>query len=139
MSHSPLEILRHVLLECDVIAANVGRYDRDSFLKDLFAQRAFTRSLSVVGEAVWKLRRDHPGLLTDGGPVPWGQIAGMRHRIVHDYMDVNYDVVWRACTEEIVPLRAGVSRMVAELEAEAGAAPAPDPEDVGYRPATARG
>ncbi len=45
--------------------------------------------------------------------IPWKQITGIRHRIVHDYMGVDYDILWEVATrhcpqliqtlEEIVP------------------------------------
>jgi len=44
-----------------------------------------------VGEAAARVstafRARHPD-------VPWRQIIGMRHRIVHDYLDVDFDIVW---------------------------------------------
>lgn len=41
--------------------------------------------------------------------IPWAGIIGMRHKVVHDYMAVDEDVVWKTSVEEI-------PRLVAALE-----------------------
>jgi uncharacterized protein with HEPN domain len=108
MSRSPLELLRHIADECEFLREATPHYDREEFLNDPLAKRAFTRSLSIIGEAVWKLRRDHPEALPADDVVPWAQIAGMRHRIIHEYMETEYTLVWLVCTEEIPPLHIAV-------------------------------
>lgn len=41
-----------------------------------------------------EFQREHP-------EVPWPAIIGMRHKIVHDYLSVDEDRVWRTATEEL--------------------------------------
>ncbi len=31
----------------------------------------------------------------------WAAIVGMRHKVVHDYMDVDVDIVWNTAVTEI--------------------------------------
>ena len=49
----------------------------------------------MVGEAAWRtsaaFQAAHPSL-------PWKQIAGFRHRAVHDYFDIDNRVVWLIAT-----------------------------------------
>ena len=47
--------------------------------------------------------------MTRSTSIPWGGIVGMRHKVVHDYMDVDEDVVWKTSVDEI-------PRLVAALE-----------------------
>ncbi|MEJ2287437.1 MAG: DUF86 domain-containing protein, partial [Deinococcales bacterium] len=35
------------------------------------------------------------------GTEPWRQITGIRHRLVHDYMDVDYDILWEVATRDL--------------------------------------
>ncbi|MBM4329421.1 MAG: DUF86 domain-containing protein [Deltaproteobacteria bacterium] len=36
--------------------------------------------------------------------VPWKNITGIPHRIVHDYIGVDYDILWEVVTRHIPSL-----------------------------------
>ncbi len=80
------------------LVAGASRADLDT---DEKLRLALVRALQVIGEAAWRVSEPfqdaHPRL-------PWKRIAGFRHRVVHDYFDIDYDVVWRIATEEMQPL-----------------------------------
>ena len=64
--------------------------DRSDFLSDPTLQRAFVRSLEIVGEAAKQLSRE----FRDRHPtVPWRAMAGMRDRMIHNYLGVDYEIV----------------------------------------------
>jgi uncharacterized protein with HEPN domain len=44
--------------------------------------------------------------------VPWKQVRGIRHRIVHDYMDVEYDVIWEVAVRDLPGLIAQLEEIV---------------------------
>ena len=71
-------------------------YDRESALR-----LALTHLIQVIGEAARRVsvqfRDRHP-------QIPWEAIAGMRSKIVHDYMNVDEDIVWDSVTQELQPL-----------------------------------
>ncbi len=80
-----------------------GRTRSDLDDDDMF-QYALVRAITVLGEAAGQVSEEvtarHP-------EIPWRDITGMRHRLVHDYRDVDLDRVWTAATEnvpELVPL-----------------------------------
>jgi uncharacterized protein with HEPN domain len=47
--------------------------------------------------------------------VPWGQIVAVRHRIVHAYFDLDWEILWNAAVDDIPRLREQVSRIL-EIE-----------------------
>lgn len=63
--------------------------------------------LSVVGEAAWKLSKAAQQAYPE---VPWLKIAGMRHRLVHDYGEVDSAVSYRAVTEHLPSLLEAVRK-----------------------------
>lgn len=75
-----------------------------------------TRLVEIVGEAAnhvsLEVQRAHP-------EVPWRQIIGMRHRITHDYFEVDLEILWSVLTVELVALLPQVERILAEVSASA--------------------
>jgi uncharacterized protein with HEPN domain len=65
--------------------------------------------LQIVGEAA----RHVSQAFQDAHPeVPWNAIIGMRQKVVHDYMNIDEDVVWTTATQELAPLVAQLERIV---------------------------
>ena len=84
-------------------------YDGDEDLRIVIAHLVQT-----IGEAATRVsdqtRNSHP-------EIPWKQITGIRHRIVHDYMDVDYDVLWEVAKGDLPRLIALLEPMVPPDEA----------------------
>ncbi len=40
--------------------------------------------------------------------IPWADIIGMRHKVVHDYLGVDEDIVWQVVTEDLPGLVAAI-------------------------------
>ncbi len=62
---------------------------------------ALVRLIEVIGEAASRVSEETRTAITG---VEWRPIIGMRNRLIHDYLNVDYDVVWRAVADEIPPL-----------------------------------
>ena len=55
MSHSPLELVRHILDEIDFVLTECNGLDFDAFVRNETMKRAFVRSLEIMGEAAKKI------------------------------------------------------------------------------------
>ena len=86
-----------------VAAKSRGAYDADEDLRIVIAHLVQT-----IGEAAGRVsertRAAHP-------EIPWKQIAGIRHRIVHDYLHVDYDVLWEVATRDLPALIVQLERI----------------------------
>jgi uncharacterized protein with HEPN domain len=82
---------------------------REDFLADETLQLALTYLLQTIGEAARRVsdafRDSHP-------EAPWKLIVGMRHKVVHDYMNVDEDIVWATVNDRIPELIALLERIV---------------------------
>lgn len=77
------------------------------------------RRFEIMGEAVKNLPSD---LRLANPDVPWVRIAGMRDKVIHDYMRVDYELVWTVATELLIPLRIQIQRILDGLEPPRGTA-----------------
>ena len=94
-------VLLDMLLFARRIRDRMRHVTREEFDADEDLQYALIHLIQVVGEAASRsdeaLRLKYPEL-------PWSDMIGMRHRIVHDYLHVSVDVVWETATNDIPPL-----------------------------------
>ena len=91
MSKEAKEYLRHILDECYYLIRVVENLEFDCFLEDETLKRAAVRSLEIIGEATKKIPID---VKLQWSGIPWKSMAGMRDRLIHDYIGVNYHIVW---------------------------------------------
>ena len=111
MSKSHLEFLRHILEEIDYLLQACEGLEKDTFLINGTLNRAFVRSLEIIGEATKKI----PASVRSKYPeIEWRLMAGMRDRLIHDYMGVDYDIVWNVVVKKIPVLRSQVERILEE-------------------------
>lgn len=82
--------LGHIIDLGDKISQRVKGKSRDNFDSNEDLRIVLTHLVQTIGEAA---RRVSPAFQKDHPEVPWSDIIGMRHRIVHDYMDVDEDIV----------------------------------------------
>jgi len=70
-------------------------------LADETIKRAVIRSLEIIGEATKKIPTDFKAKLST---IKWKNMAGMRDRLIHDYMGINYLIVWDVVKNKIPEL-----------------------------------
>jgi uncharacterized protein with HEPN domain len=94
--------LKDILAACDKIESIVSANSEDSFLHSEVLPAAVLHHLTVIGEAISRLsvelRERHP-------EVPWRQIIAVRHRIVHAYFDLDWQILWDAANGDIPQLQ----------------------------------
>ena len=102
--------LGHMLDTLDRIAELVARTNKAEFDQDWVIQSALMRELEVLGEAAGRLS---PEFVKAHLEIPWREITGIRHKLIHDYFEVDTEVVWRTATEnvpEVFPLITAASK-----------------------------
>ncbi len=81
-----------------------GLEDLAMLEQDEKSQDAIVRALTVIGEAAVKIQRDAPQFVIVHPELPWSQLRGIRNKIVHDYFDIAWDVVWDTVRQDLPPL-----------------------------------
>ena len=110
MYKDPIEYLKHISDESRFILSVADKgLTKDEFLNDEVLKRAVIRSLEIIGEATKKIPVDFK-LKWDS--VKWKDMAGMRDRLIHDYMGVNYSIVWDVIKNKIPELHSQISEIL---------------------------
>jgi len=63
----------------------------------------------VIGEAVKRLPED---FRIKNNIVDWKAIAGTRDKLIHDYLGIDYDIVWDIVVEEVPKLRKNIKKIL---------------------------
>ena len=79
----------------------ISGLDRPMFRQDEKTVDAVVRNLEVLGEAARQMPEDFIALHSD---LPWRQIAGLRNRIVHDYIGLDLDIIWQVIRQDLPQL-----------------------------------
>ncbi len=69
---------------------------------------ALVKDIEIIGEAAYQISQTVQEQLPG---IPWDDIIGMRHRLVHAYFDINLDIVWRTVRDDLPPLIAELERV----------------------------
>lgn len=82
---------------------------RRAFVDDELIQTYVVHNLQIFGEAAFKLsteyRQQHP-------EIPWAKIMGMRHILVHDYFQIDLEIVWAVVEKELPILKEKLQELV---------------------------
>jgi uncharacterized protein with HEPN domain len=92
----------HILRSIERIQMYLAGKDRSSFDDEYVTQDAVVRQLEIIGEATKRVSKEFRAKHPD---IPWSDMAGMRDVLIHDYIDVDFDVVWKTASENIPVLK----------------------------------
>lgn len=89
--------------------ASLGREELD---RNELIQTWYLHHIQIIGEAV-RLLSDVARQLRP--EIPWNQIIGMRHILVHQYFGVDLDRVWNVIEQDIPRLKTAIESMLQTL------------------------
>ena len=116
--------MRHMLDAARQALSFAQGRTRSDLDADAMFRRAVTHCIQEIGEAasqVGEATRDTVPQL------PWRQVVGMRHNLVHVYFNIKHEAVWQVLSQDLQPL-------VEALEAALTAPPPADGADGGKQP-----
>lgn len=113
MSKDDQVYVGHMLDTARKVMEKVQGISREQFEKDENLRLALTHLIQVIGEAAARVShqfcQSHP-------EIPWRAIVGMRHKVVHDYLNVDEEILWDTASQEMLPLLRQLERIVREAD-----------------------
>lgn len=93
--------LRHMLDAAQETIEFARGHHRRDLNHDRKLTLALVKDIEILGEAAYQISPATKELLPD---IPWDDIIGMRHRLVHVYFDINLDILWATVQQDLPPL-----------------------------------
>ncbi len=103
--------IRHMVSAAHEATAFCAGRTRQDLESDLMLSRAVVKSIEIVGEAASQVSTATRNQLT---VIPWRDVITMRHRLVHAYFDIRFDIVWSTVYDDLPPLVAALETWLAE-------------------------
>ncbi|CAD5281671.1 MULTISPECIES: DUF86 domain-containing protein [unclassified Imperialibacter] len=99
MAKNTLVYLEHILDALAKVKSYTTDLNEGLFLENPLVQDAVIRNFEVIGEATKQIDL---GIRAKYPDIEWKKIAGMRDKLIHDYIGVDLRAVW-AVVENLVP------------------------------------
>ncbi|MCX6252073.1 MAG: DUF86 domain-containing protein [Bacteroidetes bacterium] len=100
--------IEHILEAIGKIDNFMNEISRFEFDRNVMIQDAVIRNIEIIGEATKKISKT----FTQSHPeIPWAEMAGMRDKLIHDYLDVDLDVVWKTIEVDLPLLKELISKI----------------------------
>jgi len=109
--HDPMVRVRHMLDHAREAVEMVRGKTRADLDADRQLNLALVRLVEVIGEAAARIPDDFRARYPQ---VPWRQIVGMRHRMIHDYDVIDFDILWAVLRQDLPPLIEHLEAIVRE-------------------------
>src|SRR5215831_18158949 len=107
MNESDRIRLQHMLDAArEALSFAEGR-SREDLKCDRMLSLSLVAEIQIIGDAASRLS---PELRQSAAGIPWGEIIGMRNRLIHAYAEINLDILWDTVQLALGPL-------ILELEA----------------------
>ncbi len=105
--------LEHIIEAITYVKEFVGEREFEDFRQDKLRLYATIYNVQIIGEAVYKLSTDFKGTHQD---VPWNLIEKMRHILVHDYFQINVEILWAVIIDDLPELEKHVTDYLSEMD-----------------------
>jgi uncharacterized protein with HEPN domain len=99
----------HMLDMARKAVGKTNQLSRHTYDADENLRLALTHLVQIIGEASRHVSRD---FIAQHPEIPWTEIVGMRHKVVHDYLGVDEDIVWQVVTEDLPKLVTSLERLL---------------------------
>jgi uncharacterized protein with HEPN domain len=103
--------IHHMVDAIHTIAQYLDGVSDEEFRSVTMLQDAVIRQVQIIGEAAKRVlpetRDAHPS-------IPWRDMAGMRDKLVHDYLGVDVEMVWATARGDLPALLRELEAVLAE-------------------------
>jgi uncharacterized protein with HEPN domain len=104
-----LALLLDMLDSARAVREMVAGMHFQAYASDRRTRRAVEREVEIIGEAARKVSEPFRNAHSD---VPWRKIMGQRHRLAHEYGEIEDEILWRVATMHVPELIAMLEPLI---------------------------
>lgn len=108
------ELLRDILESIEKVERYIEGMNFVQFSEDEMTVDAVARNFGIIGEAAGRLNREK--IVERFPEVEWRKVTGFRHKIVHDYFDIDVRIVWEILSHNLPKLKTQITQIITQLE-----------------------
>lgn len=109
MKKDDIVYLKHILDAISRIEEYIKGLNYDDFMDNSLVQDGVVRQIEIVGKATKRVSTEIREKYPD---IPWRKMAGMRDKLIHDYLGVDLDAVWDTVKKDIPELKKEVKILI---------------------------
>lgn len=100
--------LEQMLDSIQKIFSFTAALSKGDFMSDQKTQSATILQLMLIGELAKKISEE----TKSKSSLPWKDIAGFRDRAIHDYFEVDLDIVWDTLQTDLSILKLEIEKLI---------------------------
>ncbi len=105
----PELLLEDIIESIQKIKSYTNGMSSKEFFEDDKTLDAVIRNFEIIGEAANRMPEEIRDNFND---VNWHRIRGFRNRIVHDYMGIDYEIVWEIIVNDLEELQQQIQHII---------------------------
>jgi len=109
MRHDPEKLRTDVRLAIEEVERLFRGKTFEDFIADRGLQLIAERELEIIGEALARLRRDHPE--TADHVADLDKIIGLRNVLAHGYDSLDYEILWDVLENKLEALQSDIKKI----------------------------
>src|SRR5690606_2838375 len=106
--------LEHIIDSIEKIEITMQGVSLDEFIENWEKRLLVERLLEIIGEASKHISDEV--LYDEENSTPWKKIISTRNFLSHEYFRIDYDLVYKIVTIDIIPLKKEILRIKTKLE-----------------------
>ncbi len=108
----PELLLEDIIESIQKIKSYTNGMSSKEFFEDDKTLDAVIRNFEIIGEAANRMPEE---IRVNFNNVNWHRIRGFRNRIVHDYMGIDYAIVWEIIVNDLEELQQQIQHILGSI------------------------
>ncbi len=113
MKKDSIIFISHIIESINLIEEFSKGLTKEKLADNKLKQSAIIRQIEIIGEAAKNLPKEFTEKHQD---IPWKDIVGMRDKIIHQYFDIDINIVWDVLEVNLPEIKTKIQRILKDEE-----------------------